>query len=73
MAAVKAELAALPAEQRQFWVAQAMKDLAERRLLSAVITRRAAQGDVLHGVLGAVLVRLYATATHGPGWDQPPV
>lgn len=72
MAAVKAELAALPAEQRQFWVAQAMKDLAERRLLSAVITRRAAQGDVLHGMLGAVLVRLYATATHGPGWDLPP-
>jgi hypothetical protein len=28
---------------------------------------------VLHGVLGSVLVRVYAEAVYGPGWDQVPV
>lgn len=49
-----------------------LADLAAKNLLSAVISRRAAQGDVLHGVLGSVVVRLYASTVHGPGWDQPP-
>lgn len=70
--AVKAELNALDPVQRSPWVAQGLADLAAKNLLSAVISRRAAQGDVLHGVLGAVIVRLYAQAVHGPDWDQPP-
>lgn len=72
IAAVKAELAALDPAQRQPWVDRALADLADKRLLSAVISRRAAQGDVLHGLLGTVIVRLYAQARHGPGWDRPP-
>lgn len=70
--AIKAELAALDPVHRGHWVALSLADLAAKNLLSAVISRRAAQGDVLHGVLGSVVVRLYASTVHGPGWDQPP-
>ena len=72
IAEMKAELSALDAEQRQTWVDAALADLAARGLRSAVISRRAAQGDVLHGILGSVIVQLYATAHHGAGWDQAP-
>lgn len=72
IAQVKLELAALDPAQRQPWVDRALAELADKRLLSAVISRRAAQGDVLHGLLGSVIVRLYAQARHGPGWDRPP-
>ncbi|WP_198321080.1 replication initiation protein [Azohydromonas aeria] len=71
IAQVKAEIAALDAVQRRGWVERALQELAARGLLSAVVSRRAAQGDVLHGVLGSVLVRVYAEAVHGPGWDRP--
>ncbi|NDY90265.1 replication initiation protein [Ideonella livida] len=67
---LKSELASMTPEQRQVWVELALKDLAERRLLSAVISRRAAQGDVLHGMLGAVLVKLYGERQYGTGWDS---
>jgi len=73
IAQVKVELAALDPAQRQPWVDRALAELADKRLLSAVISRRAAQGDVLHGLLGSVIVRLYAQARHGPGWDRRPV
>lgn len=72
IAQVKAEFAALDPVQRQPWVDSALAELAAKRLLSAVVSRRAAQGDVLHGLLGSVIVRLYAAVRHGPGWDQPP-
>lgn len=72
IAQVKLELAALDPAQRQPWIDRALAELADKRLLSAVISRRAAQGDVLHGLLGSVIVRLYAQARHGPGWDRPP-
>lgn len=72
MAAVKQAFAALDPVQRKPWVDQALAELGAKGLLSAVIARRAAQGDVLHGMLGSVLVRLYAEALHGPGWDNPP-
>lgn len=71
MASVKQALAALDPVQRKPWVDQALAELGAKGLLSAVIARRAAQGDVLHGMLGSVLVRLYAEALHGPGWDNP--
>ena len=70
IAAVKAEVMALDSLQRQQWVDAALADLAANRLLSAVISRRAAQGDVLHGVLGSVIVRLYATARYGDDWNR---
>jgi len=71
-ATVRAELAAMEPAQRQGWVDLALQELSARGLLSAVISRRAAQGDVLHGLLGSVVVRLYAVAVHGPQWQQPP-
>ncbi|NML18609.1 replication initiation protein [Azohydromonas caseinilytica] len=71
IAQIKAEIAALDPVQRRGWVDRALQDLAARGMLSAVVSRRAAQGDVLHGVLGSVLVRVYAEAVHGPGWDRP--
>lgn len=69
--AIKAEIAAIDPVQRGQWVSMGLAELATKNLLSAVISRRAAQGDVLHGVLGSVIVRLYASAVHGSGWDQP--
>lgn len=72
IAQVKSEIAALDPVQRRGWVERALQDLAARGMLSAVVSRRAAQGDVLHGVLGSVLVRLYAQAVHGADWDTPP-
>jgi hypothetical protein len=71
IAQVKGELAALDPVQRQPWVELALAELASKQLLSAVVSRRAAQGDVLHGLLGSVIVRLYAQAVHGAGWDKP--
>jgi hypothetical protein len=72
IAQVKREIAALDPVQRRGWVDRALQELSTRGMLSAVVSRRAAQGDVLHGVLGSVLVRLYAEAVHGAGWDTPP-
>jgi len=73
IAQIKAELAALDPVHRQPWVDRGLAELGSRGLLSAVVSRRAAQGDVLHGMLGSVIVRLYAVAHHGTGWDQAPV
>ena len=72
IAQVKSELAALEPMQRQPYVTRALSELADRGLLSAVVSRRAAQGDVLHGMLGSVIARLYALDQHGVGWDRPP-
>lgn len=64
-AQLKSEVAQLPPDRRQLFVEKALQDLAEKRQLNAVISRRAAQGDVLHGLLGAAVVRAYATFTYG--------
>ena len=72
IAAIKTEISALAPADRQMWVARAMDELAASGMLSPVIVRRAGQGDVLHGVLGSKVVRLYAQHTHGAQWDQAP-
>ena len=72
-ASLKLEISALGPAQRQEWVNRALQELAAKGLLSAVISRRAAQGDVLHGLLGSVVVRLFATSVYGPQWNLPPV
>ncbi len=72
IAEVRQELMALPVSERKVWVDQAIKELSSKGTLSAVIVRRAAQGDVLHGLLGSVIVRLYATAVHGESWNRYP-
>ena len=68
--AIKQELAALETQHRQLWVDRALEDLASKRMLTGVVSRRAAQGDVLHGILGSAVVQAYAAATYGPGWDR---
>jgi hypothetical protein len=72
IAGIKAEILALDSARRQQWVDAALADLAANRLLSAVISRRAAQGDVMHGVLGSVIVRLYGSAKYGEDWNRLP-
>lgn len=66
--AMKKEVAALEPAQLKRWVDLALQDLARKGALTAVISRRAAQGDVLHGMLGSAVVYAYADATYGPEW-----
>ncbi|MGO4394412.1 replication initiation protein [Variovorax sp. M-6] len=66
--AMKKEVAALEPAHLKRWVDQALQDLARKGALNAVISRRAAQGDVLHGLLGSAVVYAYADATYGPDW-----
>ncbi|RZL89317.1 MAG: RepB family plasmid replication initiator protein [Variovorax sp.] len=70
--AMKKEVAALEPAQLKRWVDQALHDLARKGALNAVISRRAAQGDVLHGLLGSAVVYAYADATYGPHWKVDP-
>lgn len=70
IAELKTELSLMDATHRKAWVDSALHELASKGMLSAVISRRAAQGDVLHGLLGSVVVRHYATAVYGPSWDR---
>jgi Initiator Replication protein len=72
IAEMKKEVAALSPSQLNQWVAQALNDLARKGVLNAVISRRAAQGDVLHGFLGSAVVHAYADATYGPEWKAEP-
>ncbi|SDE87881.1 Initiator Replication protein [Variovorax sp. CF079] len=66
--AMKKEVAALEPAKLNGWVNRALQDLARKGALNAVISRRAAQGDVLHGLLGSAVVYAYADATYGPDW-----
>jgi len=68
--AMKREIESLSTAQRQIWVDRALQDLASKGLLTGVISRRATQGDVMHGLLGSVIVQTYATATYGPRWSE---
>ena len=70
IASIKSEIQALSPDQRQSLADSAVQELTEKGLLNAVITRRVAQGDVLHGMLGSVVVKLYATRIYGPDWDK---
>ena len=65
---MKQEVAALDSANLQKWVNKALQDLARKGALNAVISRRAAQGDVLHGLLGSAVVYAYADETYGPDW-----
>ncbi len=73
IAQLRAEIQALSTVQRQALVNDAVQELSALGLMSAVITRRVAQGDVLHGMLGSIVVRQYATRMYGPDWKTPRV
>jgi hypothetical protein len=71
IADVRTEIQLLSAEQRQALVNEAFQELQTNGLMSAVISRRVAQGDVLHGLLGSVVVRIYGERLYGPDWKSP--
>lgn len=67
--AMRKEIEALDPAQRQVWVDRALQSLASKGMLTAIVSRRASQGDVLHGLLGSMVVQTYAAATYGPDWN----
>lgn len=71
IAQIRAEVQALHPQQRQALVNDAVQELSTQGLMNAVITRRVAQGDVLHGLLGTVVVRLFGERMYGPDWKTP--
>lgn len=68
IADLKTELGRLEVSERKRWVDRALEDLGRKGQLNAVVTRRAEQGDYLHGLLGVTVVRVYAESTYGPDW-----
>lgn len=72
IASLKEEIRALTPEQRQGFVDAAIQELTEKRMMNAIISRRVAQGDVLHGMLGSVVVGRYGSMVYGPNWNKPP-
>ncbi|MDI4635898.1 replication initiation protein [Pelomonas sp. V22] len=71
MASIREELLSLSPERRQIFVDAAIEELTGKGMMTAVISRRVAQGDVLHGMVGAVVLGHYARAVYGPDWDKP--
>jgi Initiator Replication protein len=71
IAEIRSEILGLSVEQRQALVNEAVQELSSSGLMSAVISRRVSQGDVLHGMLGSVLVRIYGLRMYGPEWKNP--
>lgn len=70
---IKSEIQSLSPEHRQGIVDTVVQELASKGLMSGVISRRVAQGDVLFGALGAYVVREYAVRVYGPDWNRPNV
>lgn len=56
----RASLEAMSTEARRVFVEQAVASLMAKGLFTPVIRRRYEQGDELHGVLGAMVIRCYA-------------
>lgn len=71
IAVLREELAAMAPERRNVFVESAIQELTSKGLMTAVISRRVAQGDVLHGMVGAIVVRHYAELVYGKAWNEP--
>lgn len=71
IACIKDEIRHLSAEHRAIFVDLALREMSSRGLLTAVVKRRAEQGDVLHDLLGSMVVRCYGLHKYGEGWDKP--
>ena len=72
VASIRADVQTLSADQRQQLIREALDELTSKKMATAVVTRRAAQGDALFGLLGTVVVRLYGTRLYGPDWNKQP-
>ena len=66
IAELKVEIGGLSPSERKSWADKALEELSRKRQLNAVVARRAEQGDVLHGLLGATVVRLYGNPSTEP-------
>lgn len=71
-AELRVEFGQLPLDQQRALAGQALTQLAARKLLTAVLSRRADQGDFLHGMLGSEVIRVYASAKYGDNWNKRP-
>ena len=69
-AVIRKEIEALSDTQRKGLVDAVVQQLQSQGLMTAVLSRRVASGDVLHGMFGAWVVRSYATQMYGPDWDK---
>ena len=69
-AAIRKEIEALSETQRKGLVDAVVQQLQSQGLMTAVLSRRVASGDVLHGMFGAWVVRSYATQIYGQDWDK---
>lgn len=69
---MRREIQALEPQVRQVIVDRALERMQEAGMLSAVVSRRAEQGDILFGSLGGWVVRLYGESVYGPNWNTPP-
>jgi hypothetical protein len=71
-AQMRREIQALEPQVRQAIVDRALERMQEAGMLSAVVSRRAEQGDILFGSLGGWVVRLYGESVYGSSWNTPP-
>ena len=67
---IRQRIQALSPEQKRALIDEALSHLGRQGLLNAVVSRRAAQGDILHGMLGATVVRIYGEREYGPDWNK---
>ncbi len=67
---IRERIQALSPEQKRALIDEALSHLGRQGLLNAVVSRRAAQGDILHGMLGATVVRIYGEREYGPDWNK---
>jgi len=67
---LKREFRTLSQEQRDAIVAQAVEELASKGLMDAIMARRVQQGDVLYGVLGRCVTRVFGNVRLGLNWDS---
>lgn len=72
VASIRADVQTLSADLRQQLIREALDELTSKKMATAVVTRRAAQGDALFGLLGTVVVRLYGIRLYGPDWNKQP-
>jgi hypothetical protein len=69
-AQIREGLAAMTIAERDSWIQLALEHLRSSGFLSAVVKRRADQGDWAHGLLGATVVKVYGRTLYGADWDR---
>ena len=65
------EIQKLDSFQKEQLFKAVVHELTEKGLMTPVLKRRAAQGDMMHGALGVHCVNHYAKVLLGPDWNKP--